>query len=151
MERIASFCVDHDKLEKGMYISRMDGDVVTYDLRMCKPNHPPYLENAAIHTMEHLFATFARNSQYGGNIIYFGPMGCRTGFYFLTRGMSHEDAIALVQTIMAQIVSYQGQIPGVSSKECGNWLDHDLQGAKKMAEDYAKVMRDWTGDKLHYE
>lgn len=81
MERIASFCVDHTRLERGMYISRVDGDVVTYDIRMKKPNQGDYLANGALHTIEHLFATYARNSVYGPSVIYVGPMGCRTGFY----------------------------------------------------------------------
>lgn len=85
MERIASFCVDHTRLERGMYISRVDGDVVTYDIRMKKPNQGDYLANGALHTIEHLFATYARNSVYGPGVIYVGPMGCRTGFYLLTR------------------------------------------------------------------
>ena len=82
MERIASFCVDHTKLVPGIYISRIDGDIATYDIRMRKPNTPPFLSNPVLHSFEHLFATIARNSEYGGRVIYFGPMGCRTGCYF---------------------------------------------------------------------
>ena len=91
MERIASFCVDHTRLERGMYISRVDGDVVTYDIRMKKPNQGDYLANGALHTIEHLFATYARNSVYGPGVIYVGPMGCRTGFYLLTRGLTPAE------------------------------------------------------------
>ena len=101
MERIASFCVDHTRLERGMYISRVDGDVVTYDIRMKKPNQGDYLANGALHTIEHLFATYARNSVYGPGVIYVGPMGCRTGFYLLTRGLSHADAIRWCRTAFA--------------------------------------------------
>lgn len=98
MKTIASFTVDHDKLEKGMYVSRVDGDVITYDIRMVKPNGGVYLPNPAMHTFEHLFATYVRNSAFSDQIIYVGPMGCRTGFYFLTRdAMSGEQAIALVR------------------------------------------------------
>ena len=94
MKKIASFCVDHTKLKKGIYVSRVDGDVVTYDLRMCTPNAGSYLENAAQHTFEHLFATYARNSKYTDSVVYVGPMGCRTGFYFLVRDtMSHAEVI----------------------------------------------------------
>ena len=150
MERIASFCVDHTKLEKGMYISRVDGDVVTYDLRMCKPNCPPYLDQKAVHTMEHLFATFARNSFFANGIIYFGPMGCRTGFYFLTRGMEHQQVIDLTREIMEQIAGFSGEIPGASEVECGNWKEHDLQGAKRMAKEYAGVISNWSVEKLNY-
>ena len=88
MEKIESFKIDHTKLLKGMYVSRIDGDVVTYDIRMRRPNIEPVMETGAMHTIEHLFATFARNSEYSKNIIYFGPMGCRTGFYFLTTGIT---------------------------------------------------------------
>lgn len=97
MKKITSFCIDHDILGKGMYISRIDGDIITYDLRMVVPNGGVYLENAGLHTFEHLFATYVRNSKYSEDIIYAGPMGCRTGFYFLTRdSISKQEAIALV-------------------------------------------------------
>lgn len=86
MERIASFCVDHTRLDRGMYLSRQDGDVLTWDIRMKKPNQGDYLSTGAAHTLEHLFATYARNSRYQDGVIYVGPMGCRTGFYLLTRG-----------------------------------------------------------------
>ncbi|HBB71587.1 MAG TPA: S-ribosylhomocysteine lyase, partial [Ruminococcus sp.] len=98
MKTIASFTVDHDKLEKGMYISRIDGDAVTYDIRMKKPNGGDYLSNGALHTFEHLFATYARNSSFSDSVIYVGPMGCRTGFYLILRdSVSKEQAIGLVQ------------------------------------------------------
>ena len=98
MKKIASFTVNHDLLEKGMYLSRIDGDVVTYDIRMKKPNGGDYLCMSAAHTFEHLFATYARNSEYGGSVIYVGPMGCRTGFYFLVRNeVSYAQAIELVK------------------------------------------------------
>lgn len=101
MERIASFQVDHRKIDVGMYISRVDGDIVTYDIRMVKPNGGVYLETPSMHTIEHLFATFARNSEFGKGIVYVGPMGCRTGFYLLTRGMSHEAAISWFVTLIS--------------------------------------------------
>lgn len=102
LKRIKSFCVNHDLLERGIYTSRIDGDVTTYDIRMRVPNKPPFLENAAIHTIEHLFATLARNSEYSDRIIYFGPMGCRTGFYFLTRNLPEKEVIALVLRILSR-------------------------------------------------
>ena len=95
MERIASFCVDHTRLDRGMYLSRQDGDVLTWDIRMKKPNHGDYLSTGAAHTLEHLFATYARNSQYKDGVIYVGPMGCRTGFYLLTRGLTPAEALSL--------------------------------------------------------
>ena len=109
------FCVDHDRLEKGMYVSRIDGDVITYDLRMVKPNQGGYLENAGLHTFEHLFATYVRNSKMSEQIIYVGPMGCRTGFYLLTRDtMSKEQALLLVKETLAFIAEFKGEIPGAS-------------------------------------
>ena len=150
MKRIASFCVDHTTLKPGIYISRVDGDVTTYDLRFCKPNCPPFLENAAIHTMEHLFATFARNSKYEDKVIYFGPMGCRTGFYFLTRDMTHPEVIGLIKEIIGKIAVYNGEIPGTTAVECGNYLEHDLKGAKEAAAQYAQVIAGWTEPQLQY-
>ncbi len=150
MKRIASFEVDHTKLEKGMYISRVDGDVITYDIRTRKPNVEPVMENGAIHTVEHLFATFVRNSVFTDKIIYFGPMGCRTGFYFLVRDMTHEDAIKLTADAFAFIAAFEGDIPGVSAVECGNYKDHNLAGAKKDAELYLPVIKNVTTEMLAY-
>ena len=108
MQRIASFCVDHTKLERGMYLSRRDGDVVTYDIRMKKPNQGDYLAVPAAHTIEHLFATYARNSALGNQVVYVGPMGCRTGFYLLVRdSISHEQALQLVRDSFAFIAIYR--------------------------------------------
>ena len=152
MKTIASFTVDHDKLEKGMYISRVDGDVITYDIRMVKPNGGVYLPNPAMHTFEHLFATYVRNSAYSDQIIYVGPMGCRTGFYFLTRdAMSGEQAIDLVRECFAFIADFKGKIPGSERKECGNYLEHDLPGAKATAADMCKVLEHWTVPMLQYD
>ncbi len=150
MNKIASFTVDHDTLEKGMYISRIDGDIVTYDLRFVKPNTPPFLENAALHSLEHLFATYARNSRFADNVIYFGPMGCRTGFYLIVRDLSNKDSIALVKETLAQAVAHEGVLPGAEKKECGNYLDHDVEGGKKLMKDYMEVIKDWTIYDLRY-
>ena len=152
MKRIASFTVNHDLLEKGMYISRIDGDVVTYDIRMKKPNAGDYLSMSAAHTIEHLFATYARNSEHSEQIVYVGPMGCRTGFYLLTRDtLSHAQAIALVTKSMAFIRDYEGEIPGNTRIECGNYLDHDLEGAKGLAADMYGVLSGWTERDLQYK
>ena len=151
MKKIASFCVNHDKLLPGIYLSRVDGDVVTYDIRLVKPNCPPYLPNPVMHTIEHLFATFARNSQYGERVVYFGPMGCRTGFYFLVSGMEHREAIALIQEIFQKIANFEGEIPGAScSAECGNYREHDLPGAKAWAAGFLPVIAGWTPEQLKY-
>ncbi len=151
MKKIASFTVDHDKVGKGMYISRIDGDVVTYDVRMKIPNGGDYLPYAAAHTIEHLFATFARNTGAADSVIYVGPMGCRTGFYFLVRDdISHSEAIKIVRDSMKFISSFEGEIPGVSRRECGNYLEHDLSCAKEIAADMAAVLENWTKEKLIY-
>ena len=150
MEKIASFTVDHTKLLRGMYISRIDGDVVTYDIRTRRPNVEEVMENGAIHTVEHLFATFVRNSEFKDNIIYFGPMGCRTGFYFLTTGMTHAQALSLTKDALAFIESFEGEVPGVSAVECGNYRDHDLEGAKKEAADQKEILKNWTTADMIY-
>ncbi len=152
MKKIASFTVNHDLLEKGMYISRVDGDVVTYDIRMKKPNGGDYLNMSAAHTIEHLFATYARNSRFGGEILYVGPMGCRTGFYLLTRDtLSKENVIALVRESMAFVRDFSGEIPGNKREECGNYLDHDLPQAKTVGGDMAETLKDWTVEDLRYK
>lgn len=151
MKRIASFTVNHDKLDKGMYLSRVDGDVVTYDIRMKKPNGGDYLSNGALHTFEHLFATYARNSRHADQVLYVGPMGCRTGFYFLLRdAVSRTDAIALVQEAFAFIRDFEGEIPGSRREECGNYREHDLPGAKQTAADMLQVLEGWTEERLAY-
>lgn len=152
MKKIASFTVNHDILEKGMYISRIDGDVVTYDIRMKKPNGGDYFQMSAAHTLEHLFATYARNSVLGKDVVYVGPMGCRTGFYLLTRdNVSHGQAIALVQESMAFARDFTGDIPGNKKEECGNYLDHDLAGAKALGKDMCEVLKNWTVADLQYK
>ena len=152
MKRIASFCVNHDKLGKGMYISRTDGDVVTYDIRMKIPNGGDYLLNGAMHTFEHLFATFARNSGVADDVVYVGPMGCRTGFYLLLRdSVSGAAAIELVKDAFRFIADYEGEIPGSTRIECGNYLEHDLAGAKASAKDMLSVLETWNAEMLTYE
>ncbi len=151
MERIASFSVNHDKLEKGIYVSRIDGDVVSYDVRMKKPNGGDYLESPAMHTFEHLFATYARNSEFSQSVIYVGPMGCRTGFYLLMRdSVKKSDVIKLVKETFAFIKDFEGEIPGNKREECGNYKEHDLSGAKLVAKDMIDVLADWTEEKMKY-
>ncbi len=151
MEKIASFTVDHDRLEKGMYISRVDGDVITYDIRMKKPNGGDYLGYAELHTFEHLFATYARNSIYRDSVVYVGPMGCRTGFYLLLRdAVSGNEAISLVRQSFDFISGFEGEIPGSQRRECGNYLEHDLAGARKTAADMLDVLKNWNTENLAY-
>ncbi len=150
MEKIASFQVDHTKFSTGMYISRIDDDIVTYDIRMVKPNGGVYISSPSLHTIEHLFATYARNSEFGRNIVYVGPMGCRTGFYLLTRGISHEDAIKLVREAYTFIADFTGEIPGCSAVECGNYLEHDLESARRDVLPLLDAIKDYTVDMLDY-
>ena len=154
MKRIASFSVNHNKLEKGMYISRIDGDIITYDIRMKKPNNPEndYLENSTMHTFEHLFATYVRNTKFANDIIYVGPMGCRTGFYFLTRNsISNSEALSLIKDTFEFIKIFDGEIPGTKREECGNYKEHNLQGAKETATDMLNILANWTEEKMIYE
>ena len=152
MERIKSFEVDHDFITPGFYISRIDGDVTTYDLRTRRPNCGDLMCHGTMHTFEHLFATYARNSALTDEVIYVGPMGCRTGFYFLLRDkVSREEALALVQESFAFIAQFEGKIPGSERIECGNYLEHDLAGAKAVAADMLQVLENWTAEKMEYQ
>ena len=150
MEKIKSFQVDHTKFGVGMYISRIDGDIVTYDLRMVKPNGGVYLETPSMHTIEHLLATYVRNSKFAENVVYAGPMGCRTGFYLLLRGIEHKDAIDLVKASLKFISEYNDEIPGVSIEECGNYLEHNLENAKKDVVPLMKKLEDYNVEMLKY-
>lgn len=151
MQTIASFTVNHDVLEKGIYVSRIDGDVVTFDLRMKKPNGGDYLPIGTMHTLEHLLATYLRNSAYGNAVIYTGPMGCRTGFYLLFRdSVSKTDVLQLVQQALQFVTCFEGEIPGSKRWECGNYLEHDLPGAKAVAADMLRVLQNWTQEKMQY-
>ncbi len=147
---ISSFEIDHRKLKRGIYISRIDGDVTTYDIRMKEPNADDYLDNAALHTIEHLFATYVRNSEYRDHIIYFGPMGCRTGFYFLTRSLSDNDAIDLTKRAFAYISEHEGAIPGADIESCGNYKEHSLEGAKNESGEFLGIIENWTVEDLKY-
>lgn len=151
MKKIASFTVDHDKLSVGVYISRIDGDITTFDLRFIKPNTPPFLKPYAMHTIEHLFATYARNSEYSDNVIYFGPMGCMTGFYFLTRDLELSTTLELIKDIVKKCRDHECEIPGNSKIECGNYLAHDVQSAHEELCKYFDAIKDWTVEKLNYD
>ncbi|MDO5448104.1 MAG: S-ribosylhomocysteine lyase [Clostridia bacterium] len=152
MDKIASFSIDHDKLQKGIYVSRVDGDVVTYDIRMKRPNMGDYLSNGALHTFEHLFATYARNSEYKDSVIYIGPMGCRTGFYMVLRDdVALDGVLKLVLDSFAFIRDFEGEIPGAKRKECGNYKEHNLPDAKVAAVDMLDVLADWTPEKFDYD
>ena len=143
MKRIKSFEVDHNTLQIGMYISRVDDDIVTYDLRMVKPNGGVYLDSAGMHTVEHLMATFLRNSEFEKNIIYFGPMGCRTGFYLIVKGaLVSEDVYKTVVDMCEFIINFEGEIPGAKPEECGNYSEQNLPMAKYYAKKYFRTLAD---------
>lgn len=151
MEKIESFKINHDTLQKGMYISRIDGDIVTYDIRMKRPNMNDFLSNGTMHTFEHLFATYARNTEFQDKIVYVGPMGCRTGFYFLVRdSISHAQTLNILIESLKFIKDFEGKIPGTNKEECGNYLEHDLEGAKDIAVEMLEVLKDWNEDKMYY-
>ncbi|MBQ6207092.1 MAG: S-ribosylhomocysteine lyase [Oscillospiraceae bacterium] len=151
MERIASFEVDHTKLTPGLYFSRRDGDIVTLDLRLKRPNTGDLLSNSEMHSVEHLIATLLRNSADKDAVIYFGPMGCQTGFYFLfdNRRLSVEGAVELVKEVFTAAESVE-EMPGKSAVECGNYANLDLETGKAVCRYYSGVIRDWTVERLAY-
>ena len=151
MERIASFCVDHTKLDRGMYLSRQDGDVLTWDIRMKKPNQGDYLTTGAAHTLEHLFATYARNSAYKDGVIYVGPMGCRTGFYLLLAGdYSSRQVLPFVTQCFRFIRDYRDAVPGASPRDCGNYLDMNLSMANYWGAKYVSILENADDTRLVY-
>lgn len=140
MKKITSFTVDHDLLTEGIYVSRIDSDITTYDLRTRVPNSGDYMDTTTAHTVEHMFATFVRNSEISNDVIYFGPMGCRTGFYLLVRNADNAKILEITKKILAGIIDYNGEVFGASRKECGNYLDLDLEKAKAECRRYLKVL-----------
>lgn len=152
MERIASFQVDHNKLEPGLYLSRRDGEVTTLDLRFKKPNTGDLLSNGEMHSVEHVIATLLRSGRAKDAVIYFGPMGCQTGFYLLYDSslLSSADAVELVKETFAQGADYDGEMPGKSAVECGNYINLDVSLAKAQCAYYRDIIRDWTVEKLAY-
>lgn len=150
MKRIPSFSIDHTKLKRGVYLSRQDDDVKTWDVRMKEPNHGDYLSQGALHTIEHLFATYARNSRYQNGIIYIGPMGCRTGMYFLTRGLSDQEVLDCIRESYRFMASYEGEIPGAKEEECGNYREHSLEDCREEARKYLEVLEPMTAEEMRY-
>jgi len=147
MDKIASFKIDHTKLKPGIYVSRVDDcngcKVTTFDLRMTQPYIDVVMDTASVHAIEHLGATWLRNSDIQDSVIYFGPMGCRTGFYLILKKFETSESILFKMIELFEfIVSYRGDIPGASMKDCGNYTDMDLEGAKVFARLYL--------DTLHY-
>ena len=152
MERIASFQVDHNKLVPGLYLSRRDGKVTTFDLRFKKPNTGDLLSNAEMHSVEHIIATLLRNSPQKDAVVYFGPMGCQTGFYFLFDGeqLTDGEALDLLKAVFAAGADFSGPMPGKSAVECGNYRNLEVSLAKEQCAYYRDLIRGWTVKKLAY-
>ncbi|WP_319763391.1 S-ribosylhomocysteine lyase [Maridesulfovibrio sp.] len=157
MNKIESFKIDHTKLKRGIYVSRRDGigaeNVTTFDLRMKEPNNEPALDSAVAHTLEHIGATFLRNhAEFGDKIIYFGPMGCLTGFYLLLNGRYEaRDIVGLIRELFRFAADFEGDVPGASAVECGNYTLMDLSGAKREAARYfAEVLDGIAEENLNY-
>ncbi len=146
LKRIASFSVDHDKITEGIYVSRIDGDVTTYDLRTRVPNAGDYMDNITMHTVEHLFATYVRSSSIGDNVLYLGPMGCQTGFYLLVRNAENGTVLAVVKDVLSKILAHTGDVPGASRVECGNYKNLDLASAKRECERYLACLESREND-----
>ena len=134
--RIASFSINHDILLPGIYVSRVDGDVTTYDLRHRRPNTDDLIDNSTLHSLEHMFATYIRNGELRDNIIYYGPMGCQTGFYLLIRGSDNETVLREVKKTCERILAHEGPVFGAASRECGNYRNLSLEKAKIEATRY---------------
>ena len=139
-EKIASFTVDHDFIKEGIYISRIDGDIVTYDLRTRVPNSNDYLDDVTMHSVEHMLATFLRSSNIGSSVIYFGPMGCRTGFYLLVRNANNLEVFEELKLALKKTIEYDGEIFGGTRKECGNYQCLSLESAKKECARYLQIL-----------
>ena len=154
VEKIASFTVDHDLLVEGIYVSRIDGDVTTYDLRTRIPNGGDYMDNLTMHSTEHMLATYLRSGEIGSDVIYFGPMGCQTGFYLLVRDADNGRVLAALKTALINTVNHSGEMFGAVRRECGNYKNLDLDAAKRECKRYLDILnsreQDFTykGDKV---
>ena len=147
IKRIASFSVDHTTLCPGIYVSRVDGDIVTYDLRTRLPNSGELMDHETMHTVEHMLATFLRNSEIADDVIYFGPMGCQTGFYLLVRNADNGAVLAALKDALEKTVAHEGEVFGASAVECGNYRTLDLTRAKAEAARYLAVLnakKEWS-------
>ncbi len=140
IKKITSFTVDHDYIIPGIYISRIDDDITTYDLRTRKPNNNDYIDNLTMHSVEHMFATYIRNSSIKDKVIYFGPMGCQTGFYLLVRNSDDKETVSVILDTLKKITEHEGEIFGKERKECGNYLNLDLKSAKDECKKYLDIL-----------
>lgn len=146
VKKIASFTVDHDKLTEGIYVSRVDGDVTTYDMRTRVPNSGVYMDNLTMHSVEHMFATYVRSSSIGDRVIYFGPMGCQTGFYLLVRDAENAEILDTVKDVLAKIINHEGEMFGAVRRECGNYKNLDLDSAKAECRRYLTILESRAWD-----
>ena len=140
MRKIASFSVNHNKITEGIYVSRIDGDITTYDMRMRKPNMGDYIDNITMHSLEHMFATYVRNSEIEQDVIYFGPMGCQTGFYLLVRDANNDKVLSVVKGVLESIISHKGEMFGNTKEECGNYRNLNLECAQLESKRYLDVL-----------
>lgn len=140
VKKIASFEVNHNLLTEGIYVSRIDGDITTYDLRTRVPNAGDYMDNLTMHSLEHMLATYIRSSEIADSVIYFGPMGCQTGFYLLVRNADNSRVLEVLKDTLLRIISHSGEIFGKSAIECGNYRNLDLDAAKREAQRYLDVL-----------
>ena len=145
-DKIESFKIDHNKLCPGIYVSRTDGDIVTYDLRTRKPNMGDYMDNITMHSVEHMIATYIRSSSMANDIIYFGPMGCRTGFYLLVRNADNEKVLSVLKETLRKVIDHEGEVFGASAVECGNYRELDITSAKKECRKYLDILNGYTPD-----
>ena len=141
MERIQSFCVDHDYITEGIYISRIDGDITTFDMRTRKPNCGDYMDHATMHSLEHMFATYVRSSSLADDILYFGPMGCQTGFYLLVRNADHETVRTVICETLQNIINHTGEMFGQSEIECGNYRNLSVSLAQEECRKYLEALK----------
>lgn len=151
MEKITSFTVDHDKIGPGIFISRIDADITTYDLRTRRPNMGEYMDNLTMHSFEHMFATFIRNSPLAESVIYFGPMGCQTGFYLLVRDADNETVLTEIKAALAKIIEHEGAVFGAERRECGNYKNLNISAAKEEARRYLTCLDSQSIDFIYKE
>jgi len=149
MKKIASFTIDHNKLECGIYVSRVDGDITTYDMRHRRPNKGDYIDNETMHSLEHMFATYIRNSEISDDVIYYGPMGCQTGFYLLVRNADNTKVLEVVKKVLCGIIDHEGEIFGKSAVECGHYENLDITLAKAEARRYLDVLNSKENDFIY--
>lgn len=150
MERIKSFTINHNVLMPGFYVSREDGDIITYDLRTRRPNMGDYMSNSTMHSVEHMFATIVRNSDIADDVVYFGPMGCQTGFYLVVKNQEPKKVFDVTKNVLDQIIAYDGPVFGASAIECGHYENLDLEEAHVECKKYFEVLNAQTNMEFTY-